>query len=66
MNNADLKARYFCLMRRAVAILSLLPNVEAIDASDEAVMVDVTMLLNEFNKIDSEMNEIMTAAKCVH
>jgi hypothetical protein len=65
-SRSELKSRYFALMRRAVHVLSLLPDPETCDTSDAAVMADVTMLLSEFNKVDAEMNEILTAAKCVH
>jgi hypothetical protein len=52
-------------MRRACHVLSLLRSPETCDTSDAAVMADVAMLLTEFNEINSEMDEIMMAAKCV-
>jgi hypothetical protein len=62
------QAKYFHLMQRAVQIATLLPDPATIDTSDPAamadVMADVEMILNEFNKINREMMEILNVKSC--
>jgi len=54
------------LMQRAVDVLVLLPDPDTVDMSSEAVKTEVEMLLNEFDKIDGEMNELVKTVKCLH
>ena len=57
-------------MQRAVQILSLLPDPDNIDLSDERAVAnataDVRLLLAEFKKVSDEMDEIGDAVACLH
>jgi hypothetical protein len=60
------RSRYFQLMQRAIEVLAQLPDPRLCDMNNEAVRADITMLLNEFNRIDAEMEEISRAVQCLH
>jgi hypothetical protein len=62
--SSESRAKFRKLLQRAIQIAVLFPDPENIDPSEETAIAEVKMLLTEFNKVDSEMREMLE--KCSH
>ena len=58
-SSPEAQAKFRNLMQRAVQITALLPDPENIDPDDPAALADVKMVLAEFDKVNSEIWEML-------
>jgi hypothetical protein len=59
ISSSEAQAKFRRLMQRAVQITALLPDPENIDPDDPAVLAEVKMVLAEFDKVNSEIWEML-------